>query len=70
MLLCKPFYFKDGSLMLEIKFTAASVPHFVINGRGEKGGNKQENFGRGLVGSLDNAFKRHSLKKSPPLYPC
>ena len=48
MLLCKLFYFEDGSLMLEIKFTAASVPHFVTNGRGEKGGNKQENIGRGL----------------------
>ena len=70
MLLCKLFYFKDGSLMLEIKFTAASVPHFVTGGRGEKGGIKHENIGRGLVGSLYNAFKRHSLKKSPPLYPC
>ena len=30
-----------------IKFTAASVPHFVTNGRGEKGGNKQKNIGRG-----------------------
>ena len=66
-ILFQRWFFDVGN---EIKFTAASVPHFVTGGRGEKGGIKHENIGRGLVGSLYNAFKRHSLKKSPPLYPC
>ena len=59
VLLCKLFYFKDGTLMLEIKFTAASVFHFgtkIVEGNKEVASKRI--LGEGDVlgfGSLDNA---------------